>query len=75
VVVNDLERHALAYYFLPATKWLLGWDPITIHDGPISVQAAFKAGELKTLAERAGLRDVQTHVYRPAFRITLAGRP
>ena len=43
VVVNDLERHALAYYFLPATKWLLQWDAITIHDGPISVQAAFKA--------------------------------
>jgi 2-polyprenyl-3-methyl-5-hydroxy-6-metoxy-1,4-benzoquinol methylase len=75
VVVNDLERHALAYYFLPATKWLLRWDPITIHDGPISVQAAFKADELKTLAEKSGLHTVQTRVYRPAFRITLVGRP
>jgi len=75
VVVNDLERHALAYYFLPATKWLLQWDPITIHDGPISVQAAFKAAELKILAEQAGLRDVQTRVYRPAFRITLVAGP
>lgn len=75
VVVNDLERHVLAYYFLPATKWLLRWDAITLHDGPISVQAAFKLPELKSLAEKAGLRDVQARVYRPAFRIALTGRP
>jgi 2-polyprenyl-3-methyl-5-hydroxy-6-metoxy-1,4-benzoquinol methylase len=75
VIVNDLERHALAYYFLPATKWLMRWDAITVHDGPISVQAAFTAPELKKLAGEAGLRDIETHVYHPAFRITLVGRP
>jgi hypothetical protein len=39
------------------------------------VQAAFKAAELKVLAEKAGLRDIQTRVYRPAFRISLVARP
>jgi hypothetical protein len=75
VVVNDLERHPLAYWFLPWTRWLMRWDPITVHDGPISVQAAFKEQELRDLAVTAGLRDVHTRVYRPAFRITLVGRP
>jgi ubiquinone/menaquinone biosynthesis C-methylase UbiE len=75
VIVNDLERNLLAYYFLPATRWLFGWDPITLHDGPISVQAAFTAAELKSLAEQAGLQELRTRVYRPAFRITLTGRP
>jgi len=73
VIINDLERHRLAYYFLPATRWLFGWDRITLHDGPISVQAAFTERELRALAERAGFRNIQTRVHRPAFRITVVG--
>ncbi|HYP04940.1 MAG TPA: methyltransferase domain-containing protein [Bryobacteraceae bacterium] len=75
VVVNDLERHALAYWFLPWTRWLLGWDAITVHDGPISVQAAFMEEELRALAQAAGLREIRTRMRRPAFRITLVARP
>jgi ubiquinone/menaquinone biosynthesis C-methylase UbiE len=74
VVVNDLERHPLAYWFLPCTRWLLRWDPITVHDGPVSVQAAFLEHELRSLATAAGLRDLKAKVYRPAFRIALVGR-
>lgn len=73
VVITDLERHPLAYYFLPATKWLFGWDRITLHDGPISVEAAFTAEELKSLAESAGLRNVSVRVHRPAFRLAMVG--
>jgi SAM-dependent methyltransferase len=75
VVVNDLERHALAYWFLPFTRPILRWDPITIHDGPISVQAAFIERELRDLAKSAGLGHIHTRVHRPAFRITLIARP
>ncbi|MEO8131843.1 MAG: methyltransferase domain-containing protein, partial [Bryobacteraceae bacterium] len=46
VVLTDLERHPLAYYFLPLTTWIFGWDAITLHDGPISVEAGFHAKEL-----------------------------
>lgn len=73
VVINDLERHRLAYYFLPATRWLFGWDRITLHDGPISVQAGFTERELRALAQRAGFRNIKTRVHRPAFRITVVG--
>jgi 2-polyprenyl-3-methyl-5-hydroxy-6-metoxy-1,4-benzoquinol methylase len=75
VIVNDLERSVLPYYFLPATAWLLRWDPITLHDGPISVQAAFTRGELHGLAEAAGLRDVDVRVHRPAFRLSMVASP
>jgi 2-polyprenyl-3-methyl-5-hydroxy-6-metoxy-1,4-benzoquinol methylase len=75
VVVGDLERHVLAYYFLPATRWLFHWDPITLHDGPISVEAAFKAAELRNLAVAAGLRVVMVTVHRPAFRLCLIASP
>jgi len=60
--------------FLPATRWLFGWQCITIHDGPVSVAAAFRKRELLHLAREAGLRDAREHLHRPAFRISLVAR-
>jgi 2-polyprenyl-3-methyl-5-hydroxy-6-metoxy-1,4-benzoquinol methylase len=71
VFVSDLERHPLAYYFLPATRWLLRWNRITLHDGPISVEAAFRPEELRTLAVRAGLTNIDLRTHRPAFRLSM----
>jgi SAM-dependent methyltransferase len=73
VLVIDLERNPIAYYFLPWTRWLFGWDPVTVHDGAISVEAAFKPRELEALATRAGLLNPRARVYRPAFRIAMTG--
>jgi ubiquinone/menaquinone biosynthesis C-methylase UbiE len=70
-VVTDLERHPLAYYALPLTRWLFHWDAITLHDGPISVAAAFRPEELRRLAERAGARRIEVRRHRPAFRIAM----
>jgi hypothetical protein len=75
VVVNDLERHLLAERFIPATRWLFGWHPITVHDASLSVAAAFKPAELRRLAELAGLEQVQVRAYRPSFRIALVACP
>lgn len=74
VVLSDLERHPVAYAALPLTRWLFGWDPITLYDGPISVQAAFHADELAALAQKAGLPAVDVRVHRPAFRLSLVSR-
>lgn len=71
VVVQDLERHPLAYYFLPATAWLLRWSSLVLHDGPISVEAAFHADELEALARRAGLAQGQVKRHWPWFRLSL----
>jgi hypothetical protein len=72
VLVIDLERHPVAYYFLPWTKWALGWDPVTVYDGAISVEAAFHADELERLATLAGLKNARAKTYRPAFRIAMS---
>ncbi len=74
VLVIDLERNPIAYYFLPWTRWLFGWDPVTVHDGTISVEAAFKPRELESLASRAGLADAHARAYWPAFRIAMSAR-
>ena len=73
ILVCDLERHVLPYLFLPATRPFFRWQRITLHDGPISVRAAFRRRELAELAKQAGIAEVRTRSYRPAFRITLVG--
>jgi hypothetical protein len=71
LIVQDLERNPLPYYFIPATRWLFRWSALVCHDGPISVEAAFKADELRDLAVRAGIGGAQVRTHRPAFRVSL----
>lgn len=71
VLVCDLERNILPYLFLPATKPLFRWQRLTLHDGPISVRAAFRKVELSELARKAGLKNIDVQVYRPAFRLSM----
>jgi phospholipid N-methyltransferase len=71
VLAIDIDRGPLAYYFLPNTRWLFGWHAITINDGQISVEAAFKREELLALAVRAGLGGAQVRVHRPWSRLSL----
>ncbi|HEX3682235.1 MAG TPA: methyltransferase domain-containing protein [Bryobacteraceae bacterium] len=71
LLVCDLERHIVPYLFLPASKVLFRWQPITVHDGVISVRASFRAGELLNLSRQAGIEGAQVCVHRPAFRLSL----
>lgn len=71
VLAIDLERGALAYHFLPRSRWLFGWHDITINDGQISVAAAMKKHELRALAVRAGMNGAQVRVHRPWARLSL----
>jgi SAM-dependent methyltransferase len=71
VLVVDLERQWIPYWFVPATRPLFGWDAVTSHDARKSVAAAFRPPELAALAARAGFprADVRTHGL--AYRITM----
>jgi ubiquinone/menaquinone biosynthesis C-methylase UbiE len=72
VLVIDLERHPMAYYFLPSTKWLFRWSDMVVHDGKISVEAAWKPHELKRLATEAGLPRARVRRHAPWFRLSLS---
>ena len=71
LLISDLERHILSYWFLPASQPFFRWHPITVHDGKASVRAAFTAKELRRLASDAGIRTCQVETHRPAFRLSL----
>jgi hypothetical protein len=74
VLVIDLWRHPVPYYFISRTQRLLGWHPVTVSDGVISVEAAFRRRELLDLARRAGLAGARARSFVPAFRIALSAR-
>jgi SAM-dependent methyltransferase len=71
VLVIDLWRHPVPYYFIGYTRALFGWNPVSVHDGKISVEAAFRPRELESLARRAGLARPRTFTGVPAFRIAM----
>jgi ubiquinone/menaquinone biosynthesis C-methylase UbiE len=56
VIVNDLVRNLVPYYFSRFAFPLLGTSFLTQNDGPVSVLSAFTAQEMADLARRAGLR-------------------
>ena len=76
VLVGELERCLPNYIgarLLAATLWR--GNPVTRHDGPLSVLRAFTPDELLDLARRAGLRDPRVHRH-PFHRLVLrAGAP
>lgn len=71
VLIIDLHRRWAPYWFVPITRWILGWDSITAHDAPVSVAAAFRADELRALARRAGFKQVDVRSHGLSFRLTL----
>jgi len=71
VLAIDLLRNPVPYHFISSTKRLFGWHPVTVHDGKLSVEAAFRARELAALARQAGLANPQVRSFVPAFRIAL----
>jgi SAM-dependent methyltransferase len=70
LIVLDLERHPFPYHFLPATRRLLRWSPMTVHDGVISVAAAFRPEEMRALARAAGAAAESVRTHRPWFRLS-----
>lgn len=71
VLAIDLERGPLGYHFLPATRWLFGWNRVTLHDGPVSVQAGFRRRELLDIAHAAGLDRALVRRHDPWCRLSL----
>ncbi len=74
ILVGELERclpHYLGARALAATIWRS--NPVTRHDGPLSVRRAFTPKELVTLGRRSGLKELVVHRH-PVFRLVLRAR-
>jgi len=74
VIVNDLVRNLVPYYFTRIAGPLLAASFLTRNDGPVSVLRGFTAGEMNDLARRAGLRVRELKRVFP-YRLSLVAEP
>jgi ubiquinone/menaquinone biosynthesis C-methylase UbiE len=74
VIVNDLIRNLVPYYFTRIAGPILATSFLTVNDGPVSVLRAFTLDEMRDLAERAGLRIRQLKRIFP-YRLLLIAEP
>ncbi|HWO00531.1 MAG TPA: methyltransferase domain-containing protein [Blastocatellia bacterium] len=74
VIVNDLVRNLVPYYFSLITGPILARSFLTRNDGPVSVLRGFTADELQDLASRAGLKRSTVRRVFP-YRLSLIAEP
>lgn len=65
--VNDLHRHAFAYYSIRMLTSLFSKSYLVKNDAPLSVLRGFKKKELSALLDKAGISDYKIR-WRWAFR-------
>jgi SAM-dependent methyltransferase len=73
IFVIDLHRHPFAYLFFKTAARLFLRNRLIREDGALSILRAFKADELRRLAERARLEEVKIERRFP-YRLVLTGR-
>ena len=72
LLVIDLHRHAVAYYFYTTLGRLLLHNRLLREDGALSILRSFRPAELRQLARSAGLRDSRVERRFP-YRLVLSG--
>lgn len=65
LIINDLERHPLAWLGIKALGHLTGKGDIFMNDAPLSVLRGFTRPELEALIASAGLKNVEIQHHRP----------
>lgn len=57
IVINDIHRHALAYYSIKALTQLFSKSSMVQFDAPLSVRRAFRKNELAEILRRADIKN------------------
>ena len=70
VIVNDLVRNLVPYYFARIAFPILATSFLTRNDGPVSVLRAFTPDEMNELARKAGLKNLKVKRVFP-YRLSL----
>ncbi len=74
IIVIDLRRHPVAYYFYTTIGRLFLHNRLIREDGALSILRSFKPDELERLAQKAGLQEIDVTRHFP-YRLVLAASP
>jgi len=70
LVMTDLVRHPIPYWFMKAASPMFARSAITRHDAAISIRRAYRPDELQAIAVEAGFPQAQVFTHFP-YRMTL----
>jgi ubiquinone/menaquinone biosynthesis C-methylase UbiE len=70
LVMSDLVRHPVPYWFMKASGPVFAHSAITRHDAAMSIQRAYRPQELQNIAVEAGFPQAQVFTHFP-YRMTL----
>ena len=71
LLLNDLVRDWLPYYFFLLARPLFARSPLTRHDGQVSLLRAYTPAEMRSIVERAGVRLIGLHRDWRYYRMTV----
>ncbi len=71
LLLNDLVRDWVPYYFFLTARPVFARSPLTRHDGRVSLLRAYTPAEMLSIAERAGVRSVGIRRDWRYYRMTL----
>jgi 2-polyprenyl-3-methyl-5-hydroxy-6-metoxy-1,4-benzoquinol methylase len=74
VIVNDLIRNLIPYYFTKITGPLFASSFLTRNDAPVSVLSGFTVREMVNLVAEADLKDVRVRTMFP-YRLVMVASP
>lgn len=75
LVVIDLHRHPLSYFFYTTIGKVFLYNRLVREDGALSILRGFKPRELAELAERAGLEGIRVERKFPYRLVLTATKP
>ena len=70
IVMSDLVRHPIPYYFIKVASPLFARSRLTRHDAAVSIRRAYTPQELQAIVLAAGLPEAQIVTHFP-YRMTL----
>lgn len=70
LVMSDLVRHPVPYWFMKASSPVFARSAITRHDAAVSIRRAYRPQELQDIAVEAGFPQAQVFTHFP-YRMTL----
>jgi 2-polyprenyl-3-methyl-5-hydroxy-6-metoxy-1,4-benzoquinol methylase len=70
LIMTDLVRHPVPYWFMKAASPVFAHSAITRHDAAVSIRRAYRPHELYRIANEAGFAQARVYAYFP-YRMTL----
>ena len=63
-IVNDIHRHAFAYYSFPLLCRIIGWHRMVREDGRLSIARSFRPADWRRLIAESGIDPAAPRVVR-----------